>query len=96
MRHHTLYSVDAWAEADGGWSYNDTHRIGEVDDKDLRGQTGDYSVRRILRAFREVSGYKLDRCTVEFSGTTPEAVEVLERGTRRPLLMVWLDEEGEP
>lgn len=75
-----VLTIDAWREAEGGWTWNAWYGVGHVPL-----EVCDYTPRRLLAYMRE-AGYlaaaSRGRCAIEDDGYN---VIVMARGTREPL-----------
>ena len=70
--------IDAWADPDGGWTYNATYRIGSFctySDDIPR------ALRRYLKQYHGITFYR-GRTVTEYDG---DVYEIVDRATREPL-----------
>lgn len=79
-----ILSIDAWRDAEGGWSWNNCHKVGAA----IMAED-DLTPRRILRWLRD-AGFLTHRSVgrvrvVEIGGESAE-YEIQARGTGEPLL----------
>jgi hypothetical protein len=74
---YEVREIDAWADPDGGWTYNESWHIGTFT------TTGDpaRALRRYLKTHHGVTFYK-GRTVTEYDG---DVFEIVDRATREPL-----------
>lgn len=86
-----LVSIDAWAESEGGWRWNDAHRLEEgiVFGEEM------LTPRKILKALREW-GYlsEASKGRVRFVGAWP-TIEIQNKSNGEPLLALQLTKSVE-
>lgn len=84
-QHKTLriLSLDAWADGEGGWQWNQWYNVGEINGECLQ-----WSTRKLLRYFRDAGYIGFDtngKVTIEDDGYN---LVIMERSNSRPLFAV--------
>lgn len=78
-----ILSIDAWADGEGGWQWNQWYNVGEIS-----GECLTWSNRKLLRYFRDEGYIKFDtngKVTIEDDQYN---LVVMERSNRRPLFAI--------
>ena len=79
----TLLSIDAWKSTEGGWDWNDWHKVGTVPATTL-----DLTPRRLFKFLREagyLSANSVGRVARDDDGYN---VVIMEKDTRRPVYAI--------
>jgi hypothetical protein len=83
----TLVSIDAWRESEGGWSWNQSHKLREFTREDV-GPLLEKKNPRELFAYMRREGYLSDaskgRVAIDVSGSDPDYITIQDRKTQEP------------
>lgn len=85
-----ILSIDAWRDADSGWTWNNWFRIGSITRAELDALDTDRKILRYMRASGYLSAQSAGRVSVDDDGYN---VVILARGTREPIFAIAYGEE---
>lgn len=84
---YRVLSIDAWRH-DGSWTWNNWHKVGDVDANAFSEGTTDRAIIMRLRKAGFLGPYSKGRVCVDDDGAN---IVILLRGTREPLLAIEYD-----
>lgn len=80
-----ILSIDAWADGDGGWTWNNWFNVGSIP---VEAITKNWTTRKIIKWFRD-NGYLSDNSQGEIAIDDDQYnIVILERSNRRPLYAI--------
>lgn len=86
---YKVLRIDAWRDADGGWSWNQWWNVGSVD-----ASVVDMKPRAMLRAMREAGFLSADSCGRIAIDDDGYNIVILARSTLEPLFAIEYGAEG--
>jgi len=84
---YRVLSIDAWREAEGGWTWNNWHCVGTVPRDIVPGRLTTQSIRRLLNELRNefLSAQSAGQLAVEDDGYN---IVIMMKGTRMPVYAI--------
>ena len=90
-RNYRIIQIDAWADAEGGWFWNNSLTVGFISHDDL--ERIEKSTRKILEFFRN-DGYLTANSKGHFSVESDDAyITIIRKSNQRPVFAIDLSDE---